>query len=229
MKRMAPPWVTYARRVPVLRSIPWLLTIAAVACALPTAPTLPPTPLTLPLAGETWTTISTPEPLTLANEGRDLTFEFPGTGSIHYLYAPSTLALLRGTLVVSTRVTMTGAASFSSLDPITVSCSIPVTVRPFIWSNGNGEGPYDRWWSNPRAIALVAGSATIEVPLLPEFWSSVNGVFGNGNSAARAGFTNAITNVSRLGVTFGGGCSFGHGVRVQGGTASFALTEYAIR
>jgi hypothetical protein len=206
--------------------------MAALACSSPTAPTPPPTPLTLTLslAGETWTSFSAPEPLSLANdEVRNLTFEFPSNGSVHYLFAPSTLAILRGTLVMSIRVTITGAPTFISLDPITPTCVIPVSVRPFIWANENGEGTYDRWWSNPRAISLAAGSSTVAVPLQPEFWSSVNGAFGNGESAARNGFARALLNVSRLGLTFGGGCSFGHGVRVQGGTASFALTEYAIR
>lgn len=32
-----------------------------------------------------------------------------------------------------------------------------------------------------------------------------------------------------LGLTFGGGCSFGHGINASGGRAEFALTEYAIR
>lgn len=204
--------------------------MAAVACASPSAPTPPPTPLTLSLAGETWANLSAPEPLSLTNDdARNLTFEFPSSGSVHYLFAPSTLAILRGTLVMSTRVTATGAATFNSLDPITASCVIPVSVRPFFWANENGEGAYDRWWSNPRAITLAAGSGTISVPLEPEFWSSVNGAFGNRDRAARNGFAQALLNVSRLGLTFGGGCSFGHGVRVQGGTASFVLTEYVIR
>ena len=42
-------------------------------------------------------------------------------------------------------------------------------------------------------------------------------------------FEKALTTVSRFGVTFGGGCSFGHGINVRGGSATFALTEYVIR
>ncbi len=74
-----------------------------------------------------------------------------------------------------------------------------------------------------------AGTTTIAVPLTPESWSSVNGRFGNADSEARFGFDKAILNVTRLGLTFGGGCSFGHGINVRGGRAEFFLTEYAIR
>jgi len=77
--------------------------------------------------------------------------------------------------------------------------------------------------------ALASGSTTITVPLSPESWSSVNGRFGNADSEARFGFDKAILNVTRLGLTFGGGCSFGHGINLLGGRAEFALVEYAIR
>ena len=90
-------------------------------------------------------------------------------------------------------------------------------------------GAYDRWWSNPRAYALAPGSATISVPVQAEYWSSVNRRFGNAYGETRFNFEKALLNVTRLGLTFGGGCSFGHGIRIRGGTARFVLTEYAIR
>lgn len=209
-----------------------LVVIAAlitVGCASPTEPSKPPTPITLPLAGAAWATISDPDPFPLANDGASLVFDFPSDGSMHYLFMPSPLATLRGTLVVALQVSAAPPVVFESLDPQSASCSLPSAVRPFLWANDNGSGAYDRWWSNPRAYALANGSATIAVPLLAENWSSVNGRFGNADSATRFQFDKALLNVSRLGVTFGGGCSFGHGIRVRGGTARFALTEYAIR
>jgi hypothetical protein len=118
---------------------------------------------------------------------------------------------------------------FNSLDPQTSACTIPSSVRPFIWANDNGNGDYDRWWSNPRSFTLAAGAATITVPLTPDAWSSVNGKVGNADGPTTFAFDKALLNVSRLGLTFGGGCSFGHGVNVSGGAATFAVTEYAIR
>jgi hypothetical protein len=214
---------TYCRAV--------LLLIASfAACSSPTGPSSePPTPLAVPLGGEFWQTVSEPTPYPLTNQAGGLEFEFPSAGSINYLYTPSALAVLRGTLVATVRVTTTGPVLFNSLDPVTGSCSIPPSVRPFLWANENGDGSYDRWWSNPRAFALAEGAATIAVPLLPEFWSSVNGRFGNADEGTRFQFAKALLNVTRLGLTFGGGCSYGHGVRVQGGAAQFRLTEFAIR
>jgi len=208
-----------------------LATMLAACSGSPTGPSSePPTPLTVNLQRDLWQTISDPDPFPLAsNSSAHLVFDFPSSGSMRYLYTPSTLAVLRGTVAVTLRVTTAGPVLFNSLDTVTGACSIPPSVRPFFWANENGNGVYDRWWSNPRAFSLADGAATVAVPLQPEFWSSVNGRFGNLDSATRYGFATAILNVTRLGLTFGGGCSFGHGINVSAGRAEFALTEYAIR
>lgn len=208
-----------------------VLAVMLAACSgSPTGPSVePPTPLTVSLQSGLWETISEPAPLPLVNDANDLVFEFPNEGSIHYLYTSSALAAVRGTLVANVRVATIGPVVFNSLDAVTSTCSIPIAVRPFFWANENGGGNYDRWWSNPRSFVLSEGEAAIAVPLQPEFWSSVNGRFGNADSATRYGFATAILNVTRLGLTFGGGCSFGHGVSVHGGRAQFRLTGFAIQ
>jgi hypothetical protein len=204
--------------------------LIAAGCG-PTAPTsLPPTTLTLALQSAAWETIADPSPYPLANSGSNaLVFDFPETGSMHYLYTASPRPDIRGTVEVSVRVATTGPVVFRSLEPPSASCTIPLSVRPFFWANQNGNGEFDRWWSNPRAFTLAAGAATISVPLTPALWSSVNGKFGNADSFANFGFERAILNVSRLGLTFGGGCSFGHGINIQGGRAEFTLAGYGIR
>jgi hypothetical protein len=204
-----------------------LLIVLAVACApSPTEPS--PTPLTISLQSSAWETISDPRPYPLSNQGAALAFDFPTSGSMHYLFTPSPLAALRGTLVVSLTVTASGPVVFNSLDPQSAQCALPTSVRPFLWANSNGEGSYDRWWSNPRSFTLAAGSATISVPLSAEAWSSVNGQYGNANTSVKFNFDKALLNVSRLGLTFGGGCSFGHGVNVRGGNATFVLADFRI-
>jgi hypothetical protein len=207
-----------------------LLTIVfAVACAggTPTEPS--PTPLMVSLQSSAWETISEPRPYPLSNQGAALTLDFPTSGSMHYLFTASPQASIHGTLVVSFTVATSGPVVFNSLDPQSTQCSIASSVRPFIWANDNGEGSYDRWWSNPRSFTLAAGSGTLTVPLKPENWSSVNGRFGNADDSTRWFFERALLNVTRLGLTFGGGCSFGHGINVRGGSASFSLTEYRIQ
>jgi len=195
------------------------------ACSSPTEPS--PTPLTLPLASSVWETISLPGPLALSNQDGALTFEFPTDGSVHYLYTASPLLELRGTLAITVRIATAGQPTFNLLDRGT--CGIPVSVRPLIWANQNGNGDYDRWWSNQRHVLLAPGTTTLSVPLQPAAWSSVNGQLGNATPQVTFQFEKALLNVSRLGVTFGGGCSFGHGVSVIGGTATFALSEYVVR
>jgi hypothetical protein len=202
------------------------LVVAAAACSSPTAPS--PTPATLTLQSSAWETISDPQPFPLGHVGAALTFEFPASGSMNYLFTASPLKIVRGALSVTVRVTTSGPVVFNSLDPQTTACTIPSSVRPFIWANDNGNGDYDRWWSNPRSFTLAPGSATITVPLTPDAWSSVNGKVGNADSPTTFAFDKALLNVSRLGLTFGGGCSFGHGVNVSGGSAVFFVLEYRI-
>ena len=158
-----------------------------------------------------------------------MTFAFPSTGSMHYLYTASTMAEIHGMLVVTLSIATSGPVIFNSLDPQTAQCSIPNAVRPFFWSNANGQGPYDRWWSNPRSYSLAEGGTTLSVPLKPDNWSSVNGRWGNASGETKFNFEKALLNVTRLGLTFGGGCSLGHGINIRGGTASFALTEYRVQ
>ena len=199
----------------------------AVSCKSPTAPS--PTPITLSLQASAWQTISEPQPFPLANDGAALTFEFPSSGSMNYLFTASPLKIVHGTLSVSVRVSASGPVVFNSLDPQTAACAIPSSARPFLWANDNGNGDYDRWWSNQQAFTLAAGAATITVPLTADAWSSVNGKIGNADGPTKFAFDKALLNVSRFGVTFGGGCSFGHGINVSGGTATFAVTEYRIQ
>lgn len=209
-------------------AVAWVVAITALACAgSPTEPS--PTPLTVSLDSASWQTISDPQPLPLSNQGTALTFEFPRSGSMHYLFTSSTLASIHGTVELSFTITTSGPVLFNSLDPQSSSCTIAAAVRPFFWANGNGNGAYDRWWSNPRAFTLAPGNGTLTVPLKPENWSSVNGKFGNADSETRFNFERALLNVTRMGLTFGGGCSFGHGISISGGTAVFALGSFAIK
>ena len=211
----------------------WTVVVAGLAACsgTPTNPTSGmPTVLTIDLRSGAWETISDPQPYPLAtNATNQLTFDLPSSGAINYLFTTSPQLQIRGNVIVRFSIVSTGPVVFNSLDPISGGCVIPTSVRPFIWANANGNGEYDRWWSNPASAPLKDGTATIGVPLSPEAWSSVNGKFGNANAETKYNFARAILNVSRLGVTFGGGCSFGHGVNVSGGQAQFVLTELAIR
>ena len=147
---------------------------------------------------------------------------------MNYLYNTRPPGTIAGRLVVSLQVTTTGAPVFNYMLEPGNTCVVAATVRPFFWAHQNSPAEFDRWWANPVAYQLAAGSATITVPLAPDQWSSVNGKFGSTDAGALAGFQSALKAVSSLGLTFGGGCFFGHGVNVSGGTARFVLSRYAI-
>ena len=176
-----------------------------------------------------WETISAPAAFPLNNDssGR-LLFDFPTVGSINYLYNVRPPKEVNGSLSISVQITTTGPVMFNYMTEPFNTCATPASVRPFIWANRNSFGEFDRWWSNPGNLPLGPGSATLKVQLEPDRWSSVNGKLGNADSAAQAGFSNALKNVSSLGLTFGGGYFFGHGINVQGGSARFAIVSYQV-
>ena len=196
---------------------------------------------TLSLKPSNWTTISSFSkfPLGTVRSSGALYFDFPvvtnfvpGTnqGSINYLYniRPPKGILGASSLSVSVEVQTTGAPAFNyALEPGN-TCVTPATARPFIWAYNNDYGEFNRWWSNPTAFTLADGSQTMTIPLTPDRWSSVLGKFGNYDAASLAGFSAALQNVSSLGLTFGGGCFFGHGVNVSNGTARFILSDYSV-
>jgi len=81
--------------------------------------------------------------------------------------------------------------------------------------------------SKQRDNELVAGSGALTVPLTAGQWSSVFGKLGNRDASSLDEFRHAEKYVVQVGLVFGGGCFFGHGVNVSGGTAKFIMTNCA--
>ena len=133
-------------------------------------------------------------------------------------------------LTMTIRVTTTGNPTFHYDSNPDNTCSFPAHVRPyFAVSESNPEyNTTGRWWSNPIAYQLAAGTVTLSIPLTPDSWSDVNGEFGNLNATTLARFAATKAGVQEIGMTFGGGCFFGHGVSVANGTATFQLLNYSV-
>lgn len=108
------------------------------------------------------------------------------------------------------------------------TCPEPPAVHAILAPNFGSD--YGRWWSNPGKIILTpgAGPITVEIPMDPEQWTSVYGQPGTASDEAMAGWLSALQNPYAVGLTFGGGCFFGHGVNVVNGTgtAKFVLKNY---
>jgi hypothetical protein len=149
--------------------------------------------------------------------GAEYAFKFPDEGHVNMITKRG--VPLGKSITISGRIQASGG-QFNSLDRC--AGGLPATVRVYLEQDMGGE--FGRWWSNPEAVVLKDGTFTLTVPISPEHWQSVYGKMG---TAAPQEFANFMKRTSyAMGLTFGGGCSFGHGVRYRGGAATFTLNTY---
>jgi hypothetical protein len=162
-------------------------------------------------------------------------FDFPiKPNSVHYVLAAVNM--------VATNYVQSNIKVFTTQSPVFVydlhgdnTCAYPAHVRFLLQESGddlsgtNGE-QYFRWWSNRTAYQLAAGSVQLRASLTDlSQWTSVFGEKANASVAAAAGFKRALGNLGNVGFSFGGGCFYGHGVRVSGGGAKFVVDNYVIK
>ena len=95
------------------------------------------------------------------------------------------------------------------------------------WS-GAGQYEFYRWWTIV-AFELGDGSALLSGAVAnPSDWHSVMGQAGDASPEAQAGFAAAVTDMDRVGLTFGGRF-YAHGVALAPGctgTATFFVDEF---
>lgn len=89
-----------------------------------------------------------------------------------------------------------------------------------------------RWWGHPVYV-LPNGTYNINgslaAPLQPSVWSNAVGQYANADSITLAGFTDTLAHVGVVGITFGGGCNFGHGTILQTGAASMEVDAFSVQ
>lgn len=90
------------------------------------------------------------------------------------------------------------------------------------------DAQYLRWWTRAEYAVIYPGVQTIRATFDPRQWSSVGGRFGDYSPRATELFWWTANNGGRIGFTFGGGCSFGHGVYVSGGRLRFTVTRFDV-
>ncbi len=181
-----------------------------------------------PLGARNWTTISGTGNFPIGNgSSGDLAFNFSAAPhSMNYLYRPSPVSTIAGRFIVS--MTVTGnAPAFSFATESFNTCPGQAEARVWFQAHNDWNGEFGRWWSHFITFPLAVGSGTLTVPIDPDQWSSVNSKFGSDPLAA-AGWQSAIHGVTGIGLTFGGGCFFGHGVFLDSGSARFMLTRFEI-
>ena len=217
-----------------------VLDAAPANAAKPPPPTYPPD---LGLTAAAWSgNDDNGNDLTLANDAYgglyidipvmpDTTCQASGTcDQISYLYTSHVPKAISGTLVVSLKVETTGTPTFNGIE-FNTGCpyNLP-TVRPLIWAHNNSRRDGDRWWAREVYYILASGTVTMNIPIVPSNWSGVNGQMANQDGKTLLNWNRAINNVSSLGVTFGAGCSYSHGIFITptGTTARFTLLNYDV-
>jgi hypothetical protein len=191
----------------------------------------------VPMNAEAWSIRYSPgmPPHPTPQTGGGWYFDFPTSpNSVHYVLAAVNMAA-SSYVEAKISVATTGTPVFIyNLEPGNI-CIYAAHVRFLLQEQGddlsgtNGK-QYFRWWSTSIAYQLAPGEADLSASLSDlDQWISVLGEKANASAAAAAGFKQAMANLGNVGFAFGGGCFYGHGVRVSGGDARFAVTRYAVK
>jgi hypothetical protein len=151
--------------------------------------------------------------------------------SVHYITTSYASSAARGYISMTFRVNTTGSPTYNyQLGDPDNTCERPANVRLFLQrADDDLAHEFYRWWANPISYQLGSddnSTVTLTVPLAPDQWSSVLGRFGNESAESLAAFQETLQHMGHVGMTFGGGCYFGHGVNVSNGTARFTLLSY---
>lgn len=164
-------------------------------------------------------------------------FVFPGaplgglaTGSINYITEDYTGVPRSITMVF--RVDTEPGSVFNydftgdGLNSPSHGCVTPPSVTLLLEKQGDDMQAEDsRWWAGNAAVDTSNGTnITVTVPIDPAYWTNVQGKPG---TTRPSGFQSAVQNLGHIGMTFGGGCSYGHGLNVTG-HAKFTLVSYTI-
>jgi hypothetical protein len=90
------------------------------------------------------------------------------------------------------------------------------------------DGNPNEWWFDPSPAVVTSMLNGVDVTLNsvfdPSLWSNYDGIVGNASPAATAQFNEALSDVTRLGLSFGSGDFFSDGFAFDtGGTATINL------
>lgn len=167
-----------------------------------------------------------------------------GVASLHFTNLPNTILLvtdnkakfptLLGDLTgksVSASVTVSGlstSASFGYYGGFCGSSTSYVRIY-FKTSNAGGFQETQYWWSHAAHLDLTGNeTATLTTSFgdAPD-WSDVYGHYASDPGYA-AGFQAAVSHVTEIGLSFGGGCFYENGVGTSDGSGTFTLNSFAV-
>jgi hypothetical protein len=147
-------------------------------------------------------------------------FDFPQQDGVHYLTTPFTAAVLGKTITVTSQVI--GDPVYAWHDD---ECKgSPATAHIMVEQQGDdlikGSG---RWWYGVPVPLTVGPPTTVVAPIVQGRWTNVYGEFDP------VGFDEAMTHPGFVGLTFGGGCFYGHGVWLQAGASRMIVRDFTIQ
>lgn len=106
-------------------------------------------------------------------------------------------------------------------------CGTPANTRLYFdTSNAGGFDETHYWWSNPASAVLANGTYTVTAKVDGSQWTDFFGHSGS-DPAYSSGFAAAASNVTDIGLSFGGGCFFENGVGTADGSGSLTLSSYS--
>ncbi len=149
----------------------------------------------------------------------------------HYLTTNSPSLAGAKSLLMTGSVTLSKGASFNyRTEPSNNGGGLPAGFRFLIHAQGDDClcHEYGRWWSTD-SVPLKRGPFVLKAPLVPSHWSSVFGKKATANGRALAGWRSAVAHPARIGITFGGGNFYGHGVNVRNGRATMTVASVKVK
>ncbi len=124
--------------------------------------------------------------------------------------------------------TISGADSAFTYYGEAAGSSLPAaSVRLFFeTSNAGGFAPTEYWWANEASATLANGTFTIAATMTP---SSIEwGDFYGAGAYSASGFTAAASNVTGIGLSFGGGYFYENGVATTDGSGTLTLSSFTV-
>jgi hypothetical protein len=131
---------------------------------------------------------------------------------------------------ITATYTISGATngSFTSFGAGTPAnpCSTPANVRLYFETDNGGGFQFTHfWWSDTAFESLGDGTVTLTATVQATGWSDWN---GQPSETQGAGFADAASNVTTIGLSFGGGCFFANGVGTTDGSGTFTLDTFNV-
>lgn len=235
MKKQMKLLVAAALCLPISGSVfsaqrpPPVINMAAVAWQIRYSPGLPIRPNPNPSGGSGWSFSfptnavgKCPAPPT-----QPPNYNISPCSHVDYVTTPYTLPITAKSITVTFSI-IANSPVYDYKTATNNTCVSPAKMRLLLEHHNDAalNNPVYRWWSNPLEYTLGnTNAAVIKVLLTPDQWSDVNGQLGTTDPAD---FTATLLRIGAIGMTFGGGCFFSHGVYLDSGSATLTVTDMTL-